>query len=124
MSAIGSLTELYAKELTKIKLLTLDCVQLSFQGLSNINDLSVNNITIDIDNIHVFLPNIIHLNDGCFIHIVGIIKRFLETCTTKNNTNISTIPSTIKDYTKTALLSYICIKNLHIQLFDDTANYI
>lgn len=84
----------------------------------------MNNITTDIDNIHVFLPNIIHLKDGCFVHVVRIIRRFLETCSSKNNTDISTIPSTIKDYTKTALLSYICIKNLHIQLFDDTANYI
>lgn len=120
MSALESFNELYDIQFTKVKLLTLDSVQLSFQGLSNIEDLSITNITIDVDKINVFLSNIIDLTDDVFIHIIRIIKRFLETNTTQGNKEQSKSPSGTKSYTRTDLLSYICIKTICFQIFNDT----
>lgn len=119
MSAVESFSELHNKQFTRVKLLTLDFVQLSFQGLSTIENLSIANITIDVDNINVFLPDIIELNDDAFIHFVRIIKRFLKTNTRQDDKEQNMSHAETKSSTTSDLLSYICVKTIYLHFFYD-----
>lgn len=126
MSAIGSLREIVNNNKNKTKLLTLDFVQVRFQGLSSIENLNINNITVDINNIDIVPLNIIKQDDKVLAYIAKSIKSFLGSDTTENGeegekTGEETIIPTPSDPNENNLLSFFCIKTMSLQLAENNA---
>ncbi|CAL9738585.1 autophagy-related protein 2 [Monosporozyma servazzii] len=124
MSALGSLKEIANNNTKKTKLFNLDFVQVRFQGLCSIENLNVNNITIDINNVDIVLSNIIKLNDKVLVYVVRSVKSLLK-CDTKTfedeseKTCKETATPNLSDPNENNLLSFFCIKTMCLQLTEN-----
>ncbi|KAG0667371.1 autophagy- protein 2 [Monosporozyma unispora] len=124
MSALGSLNEAESKDANKVALITIDFIQVCFQGLSSVDDMHITNITVDINNIDISPSNIIKLNDDVFMCMVRSMKKFLkndldstEDETEEMNNEITS--HNISGPNSSSLLSFFCVKTIRFQLAED-----
>lgn len=126
MSALGSISKPTETMPSTglLKLFSVDQLQMSFQGLNNIEDTSISNITIDINRVDIIPFNFVQLNDNVCLYLIKLIKKLMGAgilITESDNFKMEPVSAKEPKHKKKEnnLLSFCCIKSLFLGLDEE-----
>lgn len=109
------------EDFTELTLFEMDSLQITFDGIINVDQFKISNLTVDIETITLNTYHIIGLNDNVLKYLLNLLNLKLNPIVDSDDSDYETQSSQVNPKLDPNILSFIFLKCLKINLFPEDA---